>query len=158
MPRFRLANYGITLAIWRIHLVDANVKPATRDCVQRAPCFPSERRGLVEKRLHNPLEFTHLWGMDPRKIVTIENMHLFDRAVPARPLAPSERRRVFGYFGQIDRYKGFEVSSDERGSARHTDRPPRSGFRHLPWPKKAASSSSEPNVLVFSTKIKCSKT
>jgi glycosyltransferase involved in cell wall biosynthesis len=55
------------------------------------------------------------WGMDPRKIVTIENLHLFDRAVAARQLAPSERRRVFGYFGQINPYKGFDVLLDAVG-------------------------------------------
>jgi glycosyltransferase involved in cell wall biosynthesis len=55
------------------------------------------------------------WGIDPRKIVTIENLHLFDRVVPARALASSERRTIFGYFGQINPYKGFEVLLDAVG-------------------------------------------
>jgi glycosyltransferase involved in cell wall biosynthesis len=59
------------------------------------------------------------WGIDPGKIITIENLHLFDRAVPARPLAPNERRRVFGFFGQINPYKGFEVLLDAVGRLPH---------------------------------------
>jgi hypothetical protein len=42
------------------------------------------------------------WGIDCSKIMTIENLHTFDRTVLPRSLAAGERRRVFGYFGQIN--------------------------------------------------------
>lgn len=64
-------------------------------------------------RFVSPSEFLRQryisWGIDCRKIVTIENLHSFGPPVPARSLLPHERRRVFGYFGQLNPYKGIEV-------------------------------------------------
>lgn len=46
------------------------------------------------------------WGIEPEKITVIENGRNVSQPAPARPLAKDGRRNVFGYFGQINPYKG----------------------------------------------------
>ncbi|NAZ62124.1 glycosyltransferase family 4 protein [Aeromonas caviae] len=62
------------------------------------------------------------WGLPAEKIVVIENGQSAEPPIPPRPLAESESRNRFGFFGQINPYKGLDVllealtlmSEDER--------------------------------------------
>jgi glycosyltransferase involved in cell wall biosynthesis len=49
------------------------------------------------------------WGLSPEKIVVIENGQSDEPALPPRPLAEGETRNRFGFFGQINPYKGLDV-------------------------------------------------
>ena len=49
------------------------------------------------------------WGLAPEKIVVIENGQSDEPALPPRPLAEGETRNRFGFFGQINPYKGLDV-------------------------------------------------
>lgn len=49
------------------------------------------------------------WGLPPEKIVVIENGQSDEPALPPRPLAEGETRNRFGFFGQINPYKGLDV-------------------------------------------------
>lgn len=49
------------------------------------------------------------WGLPPEKIVVIENGQSDAAALPPRPLAEGEGRNRFGFFGQINPYKGLDV-------------------------------------------------
>ncbi len=46
------------------------------------------------------------WGIDKDKITVLENGRHVSKAAKFRPLAKGEKRNVFGYFGQINPYKG----------------------------------------------------
>lgn len=48
------------------------------------------------------------WGIDPNRIVMIENGQANADRIPPRPLAPGATRNRFGYFGQINPYKGLD--------------------------------------------------
>ncbi|HAU52018.1 MAG TPA: group 1 glycosyl transferase [Sphingobacterium sp.] len=49
------------------------------------------------------------WGLAPEKIVVIENGQADEAPLPPRPLAENEARNRFGFFGQINPYKGLDV-------------------------------------------------
>lgn len=49
------------------------------------------------------------WGLSAEKIVVIENGQSDEPALPPRPLAEGETRNRFGFFGQINPYKGLHV-------------------------------------------------
>lgn len=49
------------------------------------------------------------WGLPAEKIVVIENGQSDEPALPPRPLAEGETRNRFGFFGQINPYKGLHV-------------------------------------------------
>lgn len=49
------------------------------------------------------------WGLAPEKIVVIENGQSDEPPLPPRPLAEGETRNRFGFFGQINPYKGLDV-------------------------------------------------
>ena len=89
-------------------------------------CFPSktaEDFWLREHRFKNhfalvdqfvsPSEFLRQryieWGLPAEKIVVIENGQSNELPLPPRPLAEGETRNRFGFFGQINPYKGLDV-------------------------------------------------
>lgn len=49
------------------------------------------------------------WGLAPERIVVIENGQSDEPPLPPRPLAKGETRNRFGFFGQINPYKGLDV-------------------------------------------------
>ena len=49
------------------------------------------------------------WGLAPEKIVVIENGQSDEPPLPPRPLDEGETRNRFGFFGQINPYKGLDV-------------------------------------------------
>lgn len=49
------------------------------------------------------------WGIPAEKIVVIENGQDDVQPLPPRPLAEGETRNRFGYFGQINPFKGLDV-------------------------------------------------
>jgi len=49
------------------------------------------------------------WGLAPEKIVVIENGQADEPPLPPRPLAENETRNRFGFFGQINPFKGLDV-------------------------------------------------
>lgn len=49
------------------------------------------------------------WGIAPERIVTIENGQADRDPLPPRPLVPGETRNRFGFFGQINPFKGVNV-------------------------------------------------
>lgn len=64
------------------------------------------------------------WGIPADRIVTIENAQVDWPDVPARPLAESETRNRFGFFGQINPYKGVDVLMKAFELATRDDRNP----------------------------------
>ena len=49
------------------------------------------------------------WGLKPEQIVVIENGQSDEPALPPRPMAEGETRNRFGFFGQINPFKGLDV-------------------------------------------------
>ena len=49
------------------------------------------------------------WGIKAERIVVIENGQIDGSPLPPRPLAEGETRNRFGFFGQINPYKGLHV-------------------------------------------------
>lgn len=49
------------------------------------------------------------WGLAPERIVVIENGQSPEEPLPPRPLAEGETRNRFGFFGQINPFKGLDV-------------------------------------------------
>lgn len=49
------------------------------------------------------------WGLAPERIVVIENGQSDEPPLPPRPLAKGETRNRFGFFSQINPYKGLDV-------------------------------------------------
>lgn len=49
------------------------------------------------------------WGLKPEKIVVIENGQSDEPPLPSRPMSEQETRNRFGFFGQINPYKGLDV-------------------------------------------------
>lgn len=49
------------------------------------------------------------WGLAPEKIVVIENGQADEPPLPPRTLAENETRNRFGFFGQINPFKGLDV-------------------------------------------------
>jgi glycosyltransferase involved in cell wall biosynthesis len=49
------------------------------------------------------------WGLKPEQIEVIENGQSDQPALPPRPLAENEIRNRFGFFGQINPYKGLDI-------------------------------------------------
>jgi glycosyltransferase involved in cell wall biosynthesis len=49
------------------------------------------------------------WGIAPERIVVIENGQSPEEPLPPRPLADGEARNRFGFFGQINPFKGIDV-------------------------------------------------
>ena len=64
-------------------------------------------------RFVSPSEFLRqryiAWGLKPEQIVVIENGQPDEPTLPSRPLAEGETRNRFGFFGQINPYKGLDV-------------------------------------------------
>ncbi|SEF74609.1 glycosyltransferase family 4 protein [Nitrosomonas ureae] len=50
------------------------------------------------------------WGLKPEKVVVIENGQADEPILPPRPLAEGDTRNRFGFFGQINPYKGLDVA------------------------------------------------
>jgi glycosyltransferase involved in cell wall biosynthesis len=91
-----------------------------------AQCFPDQSAEDFWLRKHyfqshfayvdqfvSPSEFLRQryiqWGLNPEKIVVIENGQSDVQALPPRPLHENELRNRFGFFGQITPYKGLDV-------------------------------------------------
>lgn len=108
------------------------IKPGTnRLCFRESPddchrCFPDrslEDFWLRKHRYHaffrlvdqfvTPSDFLRQryidWGIEPSRIVTIENGQASTEQLPPRPLAEGETRNRFAFFGQINPYKGVNV-------------------------------------------------
>lgn len=49
------------------------------------------------------------WGLPADKIVVIENGQSDEQPLPPRPLAEGETRNRFGFFGQVNPFKGLDV-------------------------------------------------
>ena len=49
------------------------------------------------------------WGISPEKIDVIENGQHADQPLPPRTLAEGEKRNRFGFFGQINPFKGLDI-------------------------------------------------
>jgi glycosyltransferase involved in cell wall biosynthesis len=49
------------------------------------------------------------WGLPPERIQVIENGQPDEPPAPPRPLRPGETRRRFGFFGQVNPYKGLDL-------------------------------------------------
>ena len=49
------------------------------------------------------------WGVSPDRITVIENGQATEEPLPPRALAEGEARNRFGYFGQINHFKGLDV-------------------------------------------------
>ncbi len=49
------------------------------------------------------------WGLSPERITVIENGHADEDPLPPRQLNEGETRNRFGFFGQINPYKGLDV-------------------------------------------------
>lgn len=49
------------------------------------------------------------WGLKPEQVVMIENGQANHPPLPPRPLTEDESRNRFGFFGQINPYKGLDV-------------------------------------------------
>lgn len=49
------------------------------------------------------------WGLPPAKMTVLENGRQIYQATPPRSLNPGEKRNQFGFFGQINPYKGTMV-------------------------------------------------
>ena len=49
------------------------------------------------------------WGIPKNKIIFIENGHNHPPALPARQLKKNEKRNRFGFFGQINKFKGLDI-------------------------------------------------
>jgi glycosyltransferase involved in cell wall biosynthesis len=94
-----------------------------RDCAQ---CFPNrnpEEFFLREQYIksffknvdlfispsHFLMERYINWGIPKEKITVIENGQLSELAAPPRATTEGEPRNVFGFFGQINPYKGVDV-------------------------------------------------
>lgn len=99
-------------------------KQATpQDCHRCYPAHSSEdfwlRQQFFQDRLAvvdgfiAPSEFLRqryiAWGLDAERIVTIENGQPERTPLPARALAPGERRNRFAFFGQVNPYKGLDL-------------------------------------------------
>ncbi|RZT97610.1 glycosyltransferase family 4 protein [Rivibacter subsaxonicus] len=93
------------------------------DCRQ---CFPQKTAEDFWLRKHyfqshfelvdqfvSPSEFLRqryiAWGLKPEQIVVIENGQSDEPALEPRPLAEGETRNRFGFFGQINPFKGLHV-------------------------------------------------
>lgn len=93
------------------------------DCRQ---CFPTKTAEDFWLRKHyfmshfelvdqfvSPSEFLRQryidWGLPADKIVVIENGQADEAPLPPRPLAEGETRNRFGFFGQINPFKGLDV-------------------------------------------------
>ena len=50
------------------------------------------------------------WGLKPEQITVIENGQSDAAPIPPRPLLEGERRNRFGFFGQINPFKGLDVA------------------------------------------------
>ena len=90
-----------------------------------AQCFPDKTAEDFWLRKHyfqshfayidqfvSPSEFLRQryiqWGLKPEKIVVIENGQSDEQPLPPRLLGEGETRNRFGYFGQINPYKGLD--------------------------------------------------
>lgn len=93
------------------------------DCRQ---CFPDKtaedfwlRKHFFQRHFElvdqfvSPSEFLRqryiAWGIAPERIVVIENGQSDEPPLPPRPLVEGETRNRFGFFGQINPYKGLDV-------------------------------------------------
>lgn len=93
------------------------------DCARCFPELSPEDFWLRKHRYHSyfdlvdqfvtPSDFLRqryiAWGIAPERIVTIENGQASRDPLPPRPLAESETRNRFGFFGQINPFKGVHV-------------------------------------------------
>lgn len=62
------------------------------------------------------------WGIDPARIVVIENGQPSGKSLAPRPLRAGETRNRFGFFGQINPYKGVSVLLEGLASLRRSQR------------------------------------
>ncbi len=94
-----------------------------RECAQ---CFPDRtpedfflREQYIKRFFRlvdifiSPSEFLRTryidWGIPPEKIIVLENLLPQRDKLPPRPLKPDESRCCFGYFGQINPFKGLDI-------------------------------------------------
>ncbi|NQW94417.1 MAG: glycosyltransferase family 4 protein [Polaromonas sp.] len=62
------------------------------------------------------------WGLKPEQIVVIENGQADEQALAPRPIKEGETRNRFGFFGQINPYKGLDVVLEALHSMPRADR------------------------------------
>jgi glycosyltransferase involved in cell wall biosynthesis len=64
------------------------------------------------------------WGLPAEKVIVIENAQMDYGIVPPRALVEGESRNRFGYFGQVNRFKGVDILLQAFDQAtRQTDMP-----------------------------------
>lgn len=94
-----------------------------RECMQ---CFPNKtpedfflREQYIKSFFRNvdlfisPSEFLRKryieWGIDENRIKVIENGQRIETDLPPREIRSEEKRNIFGFFGQINPFKGVDV-------------------------------------------------
>ena len=121
------------------------VKPGSkRLCFRESPedchrCFPDRSVEDFWLRKHRYQSFFRLvdqfvapsdflrqryvdWGIDPALIVTIENGQSPRAPLPPRPLREGETRNRFGFFGQINPFKGVALLLEGLAALRRSQR------------------------------------
>jgi len=134
VARRRLPNAKLVLTLHEYHAICAHwglmVKPgSTALCGRASPddcsrCFPNrppaafeERHQFIRAHLDQidtfvaPSRFLRTryiaWGIAPTRIAVIDNGTPAVEPPPPRLLQPGQRRSVFGFFGQINPFKGL---------------------------------------------------
>jgi glycosyltransferase involved in cell wall biosynthesis len=132
--RQRLPTAKLLLTLHEYHAICAHwglmVKPGSAAlCVRAAPedcsrCFPNrppaafeQRHRFIRSHLDQidmfvaPSRFLRTryiaWGIAPTRITVIDNGTSVVEPPPPRPLQSGQRRSVFGFFGQINPFKGL---------------------------------------------------
>lgn len=111
-------------------------RESPEDCVRCYPERSAEDFWLRKHRYHSffrlvdhfiaPSDFLREryinWGIAPERITTIENGQAMRPPLPPRPLAAGETRNRFGFFGQINPYKGVDVLLKALASLRKSEK------------------------------------
>lgn len=110
---------------------DTNALCYESDYVDCSKCFPERNPTDFFLRKQNTLSYFDLvdhfvspshflieryvdWGIEPERISMLENGQVYPEKLnrEKRPLREGEKRTVFGYFGQINPFKGVDVLMD----------------------------------------------
>lgn len=102
-------------------------------------CFPNRtaedfwlRKNYIKRHFDlidgfiSPSEFLRQryiqWGIEENKIVVIENGQKDIEPLPPRIITEGEKRNRFGYFGQVNPYKGIDILLEALHSLKKTER------------------------------------
>jgi glycosyltransferase involved in cell wall biosynthesis len=111
-------------------------RESPEDCVR---CYPERRIEDFWLRKHRYRSFFRLvdhfiapsdflrqryidWGIAPERITTIENGQATHEPLPPRALSNGETRNRFGFFGQINPYKGVDLLLKALASLKKSER------------------------------------